>query len=263
MGKSLKYGEFEFPNGGVTYVKGYARGGKVSQAKVSKVMHEFGEGKLHSGSKQGPVVQNRKQAIAIGISEAKKGKGMAAGGPVKLPEKPNIKPDLAPKPPDRSKKPLLGEQMGQPQKNFLGIDSRKYAKGGMVHPDLQEDKALIKRAFGMHDTQRHEGKPTDLSKLRRGGLAYAAGGQVGQKPAAVMKPRGGAKMTGPRGGQQGSFGPPPSLKVGGSVRKATMSLNPKSNVDSPPRSVNVKARMALGAAGSPENLAHGGKVRKK
>ena len=40
-----------------------------AQKKVSKVMKEFGAGKLHSG-KKGPVVKSRKQAIAIGLSEA-------------------------------------------------------------------------------------------------------------------------------------------------------------------------------------------------
>lgn len=42
------------------------------KSKMKKVMHEFEEGKLHSGSKKGPVVSNPKQAIAIGISEARK-----------------------------------------------------------------------------------------------------------------------------------------------------------------------------------------------
>jgi len=40
------------------------------QKKVKKVMKEYGEGKLHSGSKDGPVVTNRKQAEAIAMSEA-------------------------------------------------------------------------------------------------------------------------------------------------------------------------------------------------
>lgn len=40
--------------------------------KVEKVMHEFKEGKLHSGSKKGPKVHNPKQAIAIALSEARK-----------------------------------------------------------------------------------------------------------------------------------------------------------------------------------------------
>jgi len=39
--------------------------------KVQKVMHEFKTGTLHSGSKKGPVVTNRKQAVAIALSEAK------------------------------------------------------------------------------------------------------------------------------------------------------------------------------------------------
>lgn len=40
--------------------------------KVEKVMHEYKEGKLHSGSKKGPKVENKKQAIAIALSEARK-----------------------------------------------------------------------------------------------------------------------------------------------------------------------------------------------
>lgn len=43
---------------------------KKATKKVAKVMHEFKGGKLHSGSKKGPVVKSRKQAIAIAMSEA-------------------------------------------------------------------------------------------------------------------------------------------------------------------------------------------------
>jgi hypothetical protein len=42
------------------------------QGKVSKVMHEFKAGELHSGSKKGPIVKKRTQAIAIGLSEQRK-----------------------------------------------------------------------------------------------------------------------------------------------------------------------------------------------
>jgi hypothetical protein len=38
--------------------------------KVAKVYHEYKAGKLHSGSKKGPVVKNQKQAVAIALSEA-------------------------------------------------------------------------------------------------------------------------------------------------------------------------------------------------
>ncbi len=42
----------------------------------TEVLHKFKEGELHSGSKGGPKVKNRKQAIAIMLSE----KRAAAGG---------------------------------------------------------------------------------------------------------------------------------------------------------------------------------------
>jgi hypothetical protein len=42
--------------------------------KTQKVMHEYKAGTLHTGSKKGPVVTNRKQAIAIALSEAGKTK---------------------------------------------------------------------------------------------------------------------------------------------------------------------------------------------
>ena len=40
------------------------------EAKVGKVMKEYKAGELHSGSKSGPAVTSRKQAIAIAMSEA-------------------------------------------------------------------------------------------------------------------------------------------------------------------------------------------------
>jgi len=43
-----------------------------SQSKVHTVMKEYSKGDLHSGSKHGPKVTSRKQAVAIAISEARK-----------------------------------------------------------------------------------------------------------------------------------------------------------------------------------------------
>lgn len=40
--------------------------------KIKKVMEEWEEGELHSGSKKGPIVKNKKQAVAIALSEARK-----------------------------------------------------------------------------------------------------------------------------------------------------------------------------------------------
>ncbi len=44
------------------------------QRKVKKVMKEFSEGELHSGSKKGPIVKDKAQALAIGFSEGRKAK---------------------------------------------------------------------------------------------------------------------------------------------------------------------------------------------
>ncbi len=48
------------------------RSNDAKEKKISKVMREFDEDKLHSGSKKGPKVKSRKQAIAIALSEARK-----------------------------------------------------------------------------------------------------------------------------------------------------------------------------------------------
>lgn len=44
---------------------------KKAQDKISKVMHEYGKGKLKSG-RSNKKVTSQKQAVAIGISEARK-----------------------------------------------------------------------------------------------------------------------------------------------------------------------------------------------
>ena len=51
----------------------YAKGGHVTKGekKIGRVMTEFTEGKLHSGSKEGPKVKSTKQAVAIALNEAR------------------------------------------------------------------------------------------------------------------------------------------------------------------------------------------------
>lgn len=46
----------------------------MAKDKVEKVMKEYKMGRLHSGSKMGPKVKSRKQAVAIALSEKRRGK---------------------------------------------------------------------------------------------------------------------------------------------------------------------------------------------
>jgi hypothetical protein len=46
--------------------------GTQAQKEVKRSMHEFKEGKLKSGGKSKKKVSNPKQAIAIGLSKARK-----------------------------------------------------------------------------------------------------------------------------------------------------------------------------------------------
>ena len=42
----------------------------AKKERVHEEMHKFKHGDLHSGSKTGPTVKNRDQAVAIALSEA-------------------------------------------------------------------------------------------------------------------------------------------------------------------------------------------------
>ena len=69
---------------------------------------------------------------------------------------------------------------------FLQADKGKKFKGGgmMDKKDLAQDKKMAKKAVGMHESQLHGGKKSDLTKLKKGGMAkgcgYATGGKVSQ-----------------------------------------------------------------------------------
>ena len=75
--------------------------------------------------------------------------------------------------------PAFAKKVGIKQSvgaEFMKADKgRKFAKGGMheekgeMKADVKQDKAMIKKAVGMHDKQLHGGKKTNLSKLARGG----------------------------------------------------------------------------------------------
>ena len=82
--------------------------------------------------------------------------------------------------------PAFAKKVGVPvsvAKEFNQADKgKKFGSGGMakkemhaekgeMKADVKQDKAMIKKAVGMHDKQLHGGKKTNLSKLKSGGLA--------------------------------------------------------------------------------------------
>lgn len=56
------------------------RGSRAKRGKMQKVMDEFKSGTLHSGSKRGPKVTSRAQAIAIGLKQSGQSKYNGGGG---------------------------------------------------------------------------------------------------------------------------------------------------------------------------------------
>ena len=53
--------------------------GKLAQTKVERALHELKQGRLKSGS--GRRVTSRKQAVAIGLSEARRAGGKVPAAP--------------------------------------------------------------------------------------------------------------------------------------------------------------------------------------
>jgi len=164
--------------GGLAYAKG-----PKAEKKVSKVMREYKKGELHSG-KDGPVVKNPKQAMAIALSEARRMK-KADGGVAEKKEPfrgPYKKKGREQGKKDRMEK-WAEQRMRHAEKHAPGLSldmpdepMAKYAKGGAAkHSDVKMDKAMMKKAVHKHERVMHPGKP--LTKLKKGGMpAY------GRKP---------------------------------------------------------------------------------
>lgn len=70
VGENTKYNDEKYDNVGGQHYYGHS-----NSQKVHKVMKEYKQGHLHSGSKHGPAVHGRKQAIAIALSEAREAEG--------------------------------------------------------------------------------------------------------------------------------------------------------------------------------------------
>jgi len=118
---------------------------------------------------------------------------------------------------------ILGEQKEVPNVNlnkYIGMKA-----GGMTHDDIKEDKKLIKKAFTMHDDQLHEGKRTNLSKLKKGGKIMAGSNmKYGNKKSgsAEAENMDGMKKGGKTKGKNLGDTDMDGMKKGGKVKKMAM-----------------------------------------
>jgi hypothetical protein len=97
--------------------------------------------------------------------------------------------------PSFAKKVGVSQSVG---KDFNEADKgRKFKEGGAMKSDMKQDKAMVKKAVGMHDKQMHGGKKTDMAALKKGGMPMIM--KDGKKvPAFAAKSGGMTKMA--RGG---------------------------------------------------------------
>jgi len=183
--------------------RGYKKGGKVA-----KVMHEFGEGKLHSGSKEGPKVTSRKQAVAIALSEAgksKKAKGGMAKHEDEAMDKALIKKMVKPGVLKKADGGMAMGSMGKANPYAMGPGGREY------------ESAMDKRSNQMPVPQRGA-PPAPMPVPQRGAPARPAPAPmpVPQRGAAPMRPASGPMPTPLRGAPPRPAPAPPAPMMGGS-----------------------------------------------
>jgi hypothetical protein len=92
--------------------------------------------------------------------------------------------------------PAFAKKVGVAQsvgKDFNTADKGKTFKEGGAMKDVKQDKAMVKKAVGMHDKQMHGGKKTDMAALKKGGMPMIM--KDGKKvPAFAAKKGGMTKM---------------------------------------------------------------------
>jgi Family of unknown function (DUF6496) len=179
--------------------RGYAKGGMTkAEKKIGKVMGEYKAGELHSGSKHGPKVKSRDQAIAIALSEAGKSK-KAKGGieyvdggkdtsvPVKDIKSGKVKQsrdrdyyrevEQSKKAPAMKKGGKVSHMEWEHSKEDLAQDRKLAKKHGMSLEKWEKSKLDEK-----HDRQQ------SMKGLKHGGKVHKADGGAATAPLSRMRP---------------------------------------------------------------------------
>ena len=128
--------------GAVKKKAGGALDEKQDKALVKKAIR-IHDKEMHGGKTE--KLEGLKKGGRAEYKPGKKVKKKADGGPIKV-DVPKPADKLTPKPEVSTPKKLLGEQMGLPKKNELGVDSRKYAKGGKTKPKAEAAPKKAKAA---------------------------------------------------------------------------------------------------------------------
>lgn len=102
--------------------------------------------------------------VAQEFSKASKGKRFTTGS----------RPDL--------------QKVGKPKTDHGKMNLFK--EGGAMKSDMKQDKAMAKKAVGMHESQLHGGKKSDMSKLKKGGMPMVM--KDGKKMPVFAAKKGGA-----------------------------------------------------------------------
>jgi hypothetical protein len=138
------------------------------------------------------VANNPSFAKKVGISKsvgeefmkADKTKKFGSGGALKAVDS-SDNPGLSKLPTEVRNKMGYMKKGGMAKKK-MNMGGMAYKEGGMMDKkDMAQDKKMAKKAVGMHESQLHAGKKSDLTKLKKGGMAkgcgYAKGGGIEKK----------------------------------------------------------------------------------
>jgi len=122
------------------------------------------------------------KSVGEEFMKADKGRKFGSGGALKATDS-SENPGLSKLPTE------VRNKMGYMKKGGM---AKKYKEGGMMDKkDMAQDKKTAKKALGMHESQLHGGKKSDLTKLKKGGMAkgcgYSKGGQLAKANGVATK----------------------------------------------------------------------------